>query len=179
MMYSGSDRAIPLPASRRRFALLSSVPVVTLGLLVVTFAMLRVPWPPDQPSATRYGITVTYFERLQGVQVGIPDGAPDALTGKGTTWTVRRMLDGLALVALVVGYLSVVLLFWLDTPFLLVNLVIIGVYGAVYGGSVGLHPGPVLASAGFGLILCSAGLTLTSQWASANRRTHNNTGSDL
>jgi hypothetical protein len=84
---------------------------------------------------------------------------------------MRRVLDGLALLALVVGVLSVVLLFWLDSPFLMVNLMIIGGYGALYAGSVGLCPGPVAASAGFGLILCGAGLTLLGQWVSADRRT--------
>lgn len=171
MTYSAPDRAVSVPASDRPFGLLGSVPVVTLGVLIVAFAMLRMPWPPDQPPATRYGITVTYWERLQGMQVGIPDGAPQPLSGKGTAWTMRRVLDGLALLALVVGVLSEVLLFWLDSPFLMVNLVIIGGYGVLYSGSVGLNPGPVLASAGFGLICCSAGLTLLGQWASADRRT--------
>jgi hypothetical protein len=156
---------------RRRFSPLSSIPIVTIGLLVVTLAIVRVPWPPDQPPVTRYGITVSFVERLQGVQIGLPENAPDAVSGRGSAWTIRRMLDACALLSLVIGYMSVGLLFWLDTPYLLVNLVIIGGYGAIYGGSVGLQPGPLLATAGFGLVFCSAGLTLVGQWASTQKQT--------
>lgn len=170
MTSSASHRQLPSSSMTRRVVSLSSIPVVTMGLLLVTWAMMRVPWPPDQPPITRYGITVTFFERLQGKQVGLPEDAPDDVTGKGSAWTMRRVLDICALLALVVGYLSVALLFWLDTPYLLVNLLIVGGYGAIYGGSVGLQAGPLLATAGFGLILCSAGLMLASQWASTQRQ---------
>jgi hypothetical protein len=59
------------PPERWR-SLLSSLPVITLGLLLVTMAMLKAPWPSDPESLT--GKTVSYSERLQGEQPGSGPG---------------------------------------------------------------------------------------------------------
>ncbi len=58
-------------APERRRALLVGVPVILLGLLLVTVAMLKAPWPSDP--ASLYNTTVSYSERLQGKSV-IGDG---------------------------------------------------------------------------------------------------------
>ena len=120
----------------RRASLLDSIPVVTLGLLLVTFAVLRAPWPPDQ--AAPNNLTVSYFERMVGKQIGVPAGQSD----RGPEWYGRRVLDALALGLLVLGYVSAALLIWHDERRVLMMLVVIGALGTLYSGSAGLFPAP-------------------------------------
>ena len=143
----------------RRSSLLDSIPVVTLGLLLVTFAILRAPWPPDQ--AAPNNLTVSYFERMLGKQIGVPAGQ----SGRSPEWYGRRVLDALALCLVVIGYGSAALLTWRNERRALIALVVIGALGTLYSGSSGLYPGPIVATGGFGLILCGAGLNWASRCA--------------
>jgi hypothetical protein len=146
------------PSERRR-SLLSSVPVITLGLLLVTIAMLKAPWPSDPESLT--STTVSYGERLQGKQASsfiVVDKA-----AKSPEWYGRRILDGLALSLLVLGYLGVTLMIGLNEWRALIMLTLVGISGTLYGGSVGLYAGPILTTGGFALVLFGAGLNLISQ----------------
>jgi hypothetical protein len=143
----------------RHASLLESIPAVTLGLLLVTFAVLRAPWPPDQVAPNN--LTVSYFERMQGKQIGVPTGQSE----RSPVWYGRRVLDALALCLLVIGYVSAALLTWRNERRALIVLVVVGALGTLYSGSVGLYPGPIIATGGFGLILCGAGLTWASRCA--------------
>lgn len=152
----------------RRVSVFGSIPIVTLGLLIVTFALLRAPWPPDPQSV--YGTSVSYFERLKGKQVSPPFVDEDT-SYKSKTWYARRALDALALGLLVAGYISVALAIMLDNRRVLVSQVGIGALGILYSGTVGLFAGPILTLGGFALILFGAGL----YWLSGTL-THNQNG---
>lgn len=143
----------------RRSSLLDSIPVVTLGLFLVTLAVLRAPWPPDQSPPNN--LTVSYFERMVGKQTGVPAGQ----SGRSPEWYGRRVLDALALCLLVIGYVGAALLIWYNDRRALIGLVVIGALGTLYSGSTGLYPGPIIATGGYGLILCGAGLTWASRCA--------------
>jgi hypothetical protein len=145
-------------------SLLGSVPIVTLGLLIVTFAILKGPWPPDQPTSF-YGLTVSHFERLQGKQIGLPPNATAAEAGRTPVWYARRIFDGVAIGLLVAGYVSVAAVIWFNEWRMLIVLMGIAVVGIVYGGLVGLYAGPILTTGGFALILFGAGLSWASQYA--------------
>jgi hypothetical protein len=145
--------------SERRWSLLSSVPIITLGLLLVTIAMLKAPWPSDPESLT--GTTVSYGERLQGKQASgfiVVDEA-----AKSPEWYGRRIFDGLALGLLLIGYVGVTLMIGLNEWRALIILTLVGIGGTLYGGSVGLYAGPILTTGGFALVLFGAGLSLISQ----------------
>jgi hypothetical protein len=144
----------------RRRSLLVCVPVITLGLLMVTIAMVKAPWPSDPESLVN--TTVSFSERLQGKQAGSAvaiasrvDRTPD--------WYGRRIFDGWALGLLVIGYISVALMIWSNEWRALMILTLVGIGGTLYGGSVGLYPGPILTTGGFALVLFGAGLSLISQ----------------
>jgi hypothetical protein len=140
-------------APERRRALLAGVPVILVGLLLVTVAMLKAPWPSDPLSL--FNTTVRYSERLRGL--------PNAAESKTPEWYGRRVFDGLALGLLVIGYISVGLIIWTNEWRALIVLVLVGVGGVLYGGSIGLYVGPILTTGGFALVLFGAGLNLTSQ----------------
>ena len=142
-----------------RVVAVSGVPVVLVGLLLGLFAFVKMPWPPDQPPATRYGVTVSFFERLRGVQVGVPQDAPAVLSGKDARWQARRVWDGLALVALVAGLWSLPALLWRGNPAALGALVTVGVLGMVYTLTVGLSTAAAIAAYGFGLVFFGAALS--------------------
>ena len=154
MTFSASWRA-----EWARVVAVSGVPVVLVGLLLGLFAFVKMPWPPDQPPATRYGVTVSFFERLRGVQVGVPQDAPAALSGKDARWQARRVWDGLALIALVVGLWSLPALLWRGNPAALGALVTVGVLGMVYTLTVGLSTAAAIAAYGFGLVFFGAALS--------------------
>ncbi|MBI5961766.1 MAG: hypothetical protein HY866_23715 [Chloroflexi bacterium] len=143
----------------RRAAVTGSIPVITFGLLLVTFAMLRAPWPPDPQSA--YATLFSYSERLQGKQA-LP---PLLGTYQDTAWYIRRGFDVMALVLLVAGYISTGAAIWFNSSRALVALIIIGALGAFYGGTVGLFTGPILALGGFALVFFGAGLYWLSQFS--------------
>jgi hypothetical protein len=140
----------------RRSSLRDSVPIVTLGLLLVTFAMLLAPWPSDQAASNN--VSVSYFERIAGKQIGVLAGQ----SGKTLVWYGRRVLDVLVFCMLVMGYGSMALLAWRNEYRALIALIAIGALGTLYAGFMGLYPGPILAAVGFALILFGAGL----DWAS-------------
>jgi hypothetical protein len=143
----------------RRAAVTGSIPVVTVGLLVVTFALMRAPWPPDPQSA--YGTMISHMERLRGEQV-----QPPLLgTYQDTAWYIRRGLDGLALALLVGGYASTGMAIWLNSRRALVALIMIGALGAFYSGTVGLFTGPILALGGFALVFFGAGFHWLGQYS--------------
>jgi hypothetical protein len=156
MTFSASARP-----SERWWSLLSSVPVITLGLLLVTLAMLKAPWPPDPESVI--GTTVSYAARLQGKHADLPL-ATNSAAYQTSAWYGRRLLDGLALGLVIVGYFSVTLMIMLDEWRALVLLMLIGVVGTLYGGSVGLYIGPIVTTGGFALVLFGAGLNLISHY---------------
>lgn len=149
------------PPERWR-SLLGSLPAITLGLLLVTIAMLRAPWPPDPESLT--GETVSYSERLQGQQLD-PTLSAESASDRSAEWYGRRVLDGLALGLLVIGYLSVTLMIWSEEWRVLIVLTLVGIAGTIYGGLTGLYLGPILTTGGFALVLFGAGLNLISQYA--------------
>jgi hypothetical protein len=148
----------------RRSSVWDSVPIVTLGLLLVTLAMLLGPWPPDQATPTNGSIS--YFERIGGRQIGVPAGQ----SGKTPVWYGRRVLDVLVFCMLIMGYGSMALLAWQNEHRALIALIVIGVLGTLYAGFVGLYPGPILATGGFALILFGAGLNWVSHCAVEGRR---------
>jgi hypothetical protein len=147
-------------SSTRRRSLLGSVPIITLGLLLVTIAMLKAPWPSDPESLTN--TTVSYRERLQGEQAGSFVVVEDQAE-RSPEWYARRILDGLALGLLVIGYVGGVLMIWSNEWRVLIVLTLVGIGGTLYGGSVGLYAGPILTTGGFALVLFGAGLNLISQ----------------
>jgi hypothetical protein len=149
------------PPERWR-SVLSSLPVITLGLMLVTMAMLKAPWPPDPVSLT--GKTVSFSERLQGQPPG-PTLSAESAADRSAVWYGRRVLDGLALGLLVIGYLSVTLMIWSDEWRVLIVLTLVGIAGTIYGGLIGLYLGPILTTGGFALVLFGAGLNLISQVA--------------
>jgi hypothetical protein len=140
-------------APERRRALLVGVPVILAGLLLVTVAMLKAPWPSDPVSLLN--TTVSYGDRLRGLP-----GFPDSRTPE---WYGRRVFDGLALCLLVIGYISVGLIIWTNEWRALIVLVLVGIGGTLYGGSIGLYVGPILTTGGYALVLFGAGLNLSSQ----------------
>ena len=135
-----------------------SVPAIVLGLLVITFAMIRLPWPPDQPGHMP-GTTISYLDRARGKIVGVQSADTDIKT---VLWHVRRVGDALAGFLLIVSYavLFVALTQPNDRRRAMMILMLVGVLGIVYGALVGLYPGPMTASAGFSLVLCGAGVNL-------------------
>lgn len=134
--------------------------MVTLGLLLVTFAMLRAPWPPDPQSV--YGTTESYFDRLRGKSA--PPPYVDAESAdKSTAWYARRVADGMALALLLAGYVSTGFALWWDNRRMLAALMVIGAFGTCYGSTVGLFTGPILTIGGFALVLFGAGLHWLSQ----------------
>ncbi|RPI97982.1 MAG: hypothetical protein EHM39_08705, partial [Chloroflexi bacterium] len=148
------------PSSRspeRWRSLLGSVPIITLGLLLVTAAMLKAPWPTDP--ASRTGVTVSYRERLTGEQP-LPEPAE-----KTAAWFAKRALDGLALLLLLCAYASIALMIVREDGRALIVLTLIGAAGTLYGGASGLVLGPILTTAGFALVLFGAGLNVISQYA--------------
>ncbi len=157
------------PLTIRRSALLGIIPIVTLGLLLVTAAMLRAPWPPDQPAST-FGVTVSYFDRIKGRQVGPPPGREADQSSKAVMWYARRVIDGMVLALLVAGYASVTLAIWSNDGRILAVLTVIGGIGTMYGGSLGLYLGPILTTGGFALILFAAGLSWVSQGSGGTKR---------
>jgi hypothetical protein len=143
---------MPAYAPERRRALLVGVPVILAGLLLVTVAMLKAPWPSDPVSLLN--TTVSYSDRLRGL--------PNALD-KTPQWYGRRVFDGMALGLLLIGYVCVVLIIWTKDWRALILLVLVGIGGTLYGGTIGLYVGPILATGGFALVLFGAGLNLISQ----------------
>ncbi len=153
------SKALPGQALRRG-SVIGSLPIVTLGLLLVTFALMRAPWPPDPQSV--YGTTESYFDRLRGRDVPPPYVNGES-ADKSTAWYARRVADGLALALLVAGYVSTGFALWLDNRRMLTVLIVIGACGTCYGGMVGLFAGPILTIGGFALVLFGAGLHWLSQ----------------
>lgn len=156
-------------SSRRQRSLLGSVPVITLGLLLVTIAMLKAPWPADPESLT--GATVSYRERLQGKQASSRLIA-ESETERSAAWYGRRILDGLALSLLVAGYIGSGLMILSNEWRVLIGLTLVGIGGTLYGGAVGLYAGPILTTGGFALVLFGAGLSLISQSEREKYDTH-------
>jgi hypothetical protein len=178
MTFSASWRA-----DWARVVAVSGVPVVLVGLLMALFAFVKMSWPPDQPPATRYGVSVSFFERLRGVQVGVPQDAPAALSGKDARWQTRRVWDGLALVMLVAGLWGLPALLWRGAPSALGTLVAVGSLGLVYTLTVGLSTAAVVAAYGFGLVLFGAvlswlGLSAVGLTAHGHAGKEARTGSD-
>jgi hypothetical protein len=155
MMFSALPRR-----TMRRSSVIGSLPIVTLGLLLVTFAILRAPWPPDPQSV--YGTTESYFDRLRGKEVP-PPYVDVAAAEKNTAWYARRVADGLVLVLLLAGYASTGFALWSDNRRMLAVLIVIGACGTGYGGMVGLFTGPILTIGGFALVFFGAGLHWLSQ----------------
>ncbi len=151
-------------ATMRWVSRIETIPAIVLGLLVITFAMVRLPWPPDQPGQLP-GVTISYLDRARGKIVGVQSADTDIKTG---LWHVRRVGDALAGFLLIVSYvvLFVVLTQMNDRRRAMVILMLAGVLGIVYGALVGLYPGPMTASAGFSLVLCGAGVNLAGLNAS-------------
>jgi len=144
----------------RRGSVIGSLPIVTLGLLLVTVAILRAPWPTDPQSV--YGTTESYFDRLRGKEAPPPyvDGAS---ADKSAAWYARRAADGMALVLLLAGYVSTGFALWSENRRMLAVLIVIGACGTCYGSMVGLFAGPILTIGGFALVLFGAGLHWLSQ----------------
>jgi len=145
-------------------AVWSTVPVITLGLLLVTFAVLKAPWPPD-PSLSVGGQTVSHLGRTLGKQPNTSTQFTN-LRGRTEAWYVRRVFDGLMYALLASGYAATALLIWYEHPHILAVLGGIGFIGVCYGAWLGLYLEPILTVGGFSLILFGAGLG----WASHKNR---------
>lgn len=143
-----------------RSALASSLPIVTIGLLIVTVAMLFGPWPSDPFISGAK--TISHLDRLRGTIVGPSSVTVDEDAFKTTAWYARRVFDGVSLGLLVGGYAGVALAIWHNVTGALLALTLIGVMGILYAAVVGLYPGPILTLGGFSLVLIGAGLG----WAS-------------
>jgi len=143
---------------RRMPIILSSVPVVSVGLLIATFAILRASWPPDpaQPISSQ---TVSYLDRLRGEQPSLVVETQH----RTVDWYGRRVFDGATLAMLLLGYASIARAMWRGQRWTLVVLTAIGALGALYSAATGLYAGPILATAGFALVLFGAGLGWISQ----------------
>lgn len=140
----------------------ASMPVVLVGLLVVTFAMLVAPWPADPPSPVTGG-TISFGERIIGRQ-GEPPAAESELDA---VWYLRRGVDGLMALVVLAGYAVVWACLRFQRQLWLLMLVSGGVVGMMYGAATGLYGGPIFVSGGFACVTFGAGLA----WA-AWPRTH-------
>jgi hypothetical protein len=161
------DRVSP-PVHQRRAIVRGSLPVVALGLVLTTLALLALPWPSD-PAV--YGETVSHFERLRGEGVR-PLLVSVGASYKTTAWYARRVFDGIALGLVVLGYGGIAAIVGLNAWRVLAVFVPVGVVGVIYSASVGLQPGPMLMAGGFSLVLFGAGLG----WASQHTLAHSETG---
>ncbi|NDJ79171.1 MAG: hypothetical protein GYB65_23215 [Chloroflexi bacterium] len=148
--------------------ILTVVPIVVLGLLMVTFALVAAPWPSD-PSAPIADQTVSHIERLRGKQ---PEPLPfpaEEEQDKNAAWYGRRVFDGMIWLLVVAGYLSVLALWrypqWLSATWVSLAWIMLGAVGVLYGALIGLYPGPILTAGGFALVLIGGGLGWTSQRA--------------
>jgi hypothetical protein len=140
-----------------RPAVWSSGPIVMLGLLIATFAVIQAPWPPD-PVPPAAGATVSHWDRLRGKLpdiLGVLDtDAPD----KTVDWYGRRIFDGVVYGLLLAGYVSVGLAAWRDMQWVPAVLTLTGGVGTLYGAALGLYPGPIIVTGGFSLVMFGAGL---------------------
>ncbi|MBN2305885.1 MAG: hypothetical protein JXQ72_15485 [Anaerolineae bacterium] len=155
------SEALSSPEHSRISILVGSLPVVTLGLLLVTLAVVFAPWPSDPPV---YGQAVSHFERLRGKDI-IPAILTDRETDHTAGWYGRRLLDGLVLALLVMGYANLFVIIRWRVWRALIALTLIGALGVAYSVSVGLYLGPMVMAGGFSLVLFGAGLS----WASYTR----------
>jgi hypothetical protein len=146
-------------ARRLDSSILVSMPIIVLGLIIVTFAVLKAPWPPDP---RQYGRTVSHFERLRGDQA---ESAASENDSEDADWYWRRVIDGAVLLALVLGYAGTCALIGLNQPRVLPGLMANGLVGVICGAWGGLELGPMLTAGGFSLTLFGAGLGWASRYA--------------
>ncbi|HEX3049289.1 MAG TPA: hypothetical protein VHP83_01440 [Aggregatilineaceae bacterium] len=162
---------------RRMTVILGSVPIITLGLLIVTYAILRAPWPSD-PMSPGWK-PVSHLERVKGEQH--PPDAVVIMNGpdKDLMWYARRGMDGIVVLMLALGYVCVVLALWQSGQRPLMVLTVIGGLGVFYSAFIGLYLGPILTMGGFSLVLFGAGLGWASlqQWSAQTGTTTNETHS--
>ncbi|MBN1678758.1 MAG: hypothetical protein JW966_00605 [Anaerolineae bacterium] len=130
-----------------------AVPAITLGLLVITIAVLAGPWPSDP--ALSMGYTVSHYDRMRGESDQTLPGLED---DKPFAWYGRRVFDGMIYGLLALGYGCTGLIILRDERYAEPVLIGIGSIGLVYGALVGLYLGPILTLGGSALIVCSAGL---------------------
>jgi hypothetical protein len=141
-----------------------SVPIITLGLLLVAFALFKAPWPPD-PSADSGWRTVSHLDRLRGKQAESLEITLSEKPKRSPSWYGRRVLDGAVYGLVVLGCVGIGLSLWRGTRRTSAFLTLIGGAGILYCTLVGLYSGPIIAGAGFALVLFGAGLSWASQCA--------------
>jgi hypothetical protein len=149
----GPEPASPSAALHRQHgAILASLPLITFGLFLIVFALVNAAWPPDylNPPA---GQTVSHWRRLIGDDV---PGAPPPQVLRPVAYELRRLLDGLVYVGVMAGIVSVVGLGWFGERLYYLPLMVTGLCGLLYSAGLGIVIGPMLASAGFALVLLGA-----------------------
>lgn len=144
-----------MPPRTSAYAFWASMPVVIIGLILVTVAVFKAPWPAD-PDLPAMGQTVSHGERMRGEPA-------DLEREKTTAWYGRRLLDRSIYDVLAMAYTCVFLLLWRHDRRISLILTALGGIGVLYSAFTGLYLGPILAASGFSLVLFGAGLSWASQ----------------
>lgn len=143
-------------------AVWSSIPVIVVGLVFATVAILAGPWPSD-PALPVSGYTISHIERAQGKPASPVAAKPE----KTIEWYGRRGLDAAVYVVLLAGYASVIVTVWYGVRMALVGSAVSGLAGMVYGASLGFYAGPIMTMNGFALVFFGACLGWVA-WNPAN-----------
>lgn len=139
-------------------ALLANLPVISIGLLLMFFALLMSPFPPDYVGAP-FGETVSHMDRLQGNDVP----AEVENVERPPRYTLRRLIDGMMYIAIIQGILAIVGIGILAERNLYLLLIVTGFFGVVYSAFLGLVFGPILLGTGSAIVLWGS----TLAWATS------------
>lgn len=141
-----------------------SLPLILIGTALVILALWRAPWPADLlKSIPNY--SVSHQERMLGRD--LPEGATETQRPDG--YSLFRIFDGLVYFALVQVVMATALFLWTGQRFLLLLVMVAGLYGALYSITLGLVIGPQMAYVGFSGIFFAA---LLSWMTGENNGTH-------
>lgn len=128
-----------------------SLPLISLGTLLVIVSLWKAPWPADLLKPIP-NYTVSHHERFLGRDA--PDGVDVGEHPEG--YLLFRIFDGVVYLALVQVILATLGLLLLGSRFLLVLVMLAGLYGAIYSVTLGLVIGPQMAFIGFSCIFFAA-----------------------
>lgn len=127
--------------------ILSGLPMALLGVALVMVALLFSAWPPDFEDSL-LNDNVSHWARLTG-----NDAPPERIVMRPDFYPIRRGIDALAYYMLFQSLLAIAGLALSSDRHMYILLIISGVFGVVYAGSMALVIGPMIAAVGFALIL--------------------------
>lgn len=157
------DPSPPLPPERepsapqwRAYLLRGLLPLVLVGLAMITCATLFLTWPSDVPGEV-YARLVPHWIRMLGQPAeGI------VLVERPLTfdWAWRRIWDGTHYLLLLSGFGLAAWAAHTPRPWPWIGLAAVGVLGLIYTAGLTLYVGPMCAAPGYLLVLLPALLTL-------------------